>query len=56
LVESSPNRAVWAVDTTQIPVSRVIARLSANLDIVDLTVEDPPVEDLVVRLYREFRV
>ena len=52
LVESSPNRAVWAVDTTQIPVSRVIARLSATLDIVDLTVEDPPVEDLVVRLYR----
>jgi len=56
LVESTPNRAVWAVDTTTVPVSRVIADLSARLDIVDLTVEDPPVEDLVVRLYREFRV
>jgi ABC-2 type transport system ATP-binding protein len=56
LVTSSPNRAVWTVDTARMPVSRVIANLSASVDIVDLTVEDPPVEDLVVRLYREFRV
>lgn len=56
LLESTPTRAVWSVDTAVVPVSRVIADLSARLDIADLTVEDPPVEDLVVRLYREFRV
>jgi len=56
LVESSPSRAVWRVDTSVVTVSSVIASLSAVLDLVDLTVEDPPVEELVVKLYEEFRV
>lgn len=56
LVEASASRAVWRVDTSQVAVSAVIARLSSTLDLVDLTVEDPPVEELVVQLYREFQV
>jgi ABC-type uncharacterized transport system ATPase subunit len=38
------------------PVSSVIARLSAELEILDLTVEDPPVDEIIVGLYREHQV
>lgn len=56
LTEASDRRAVWRIDTGQVPVSRVISLLSQTLDLVDLRVEDPPVEELVVKLYQEFRV
>lgn len=56
LIEASDRRAVWKVDTSLVRVSSVIALLTENLELADLTVEDPPVEELVVRLYQEFRV
>jgi len=56
LVEQEGLRAVWRIDTTRVSVSAVIQQLGACLDLVDLTVADPPVEELVVQLYQEFQV
>ena len=50
------GRARYRVDTSVVPVSSVVARLSGSLDLQDVTIGAQPVEELIVRLYREHRI
>ena len=50
------SRARYRVDTSVVPVSSVVARLSGSLDLQDVTIGAQPVEELIVRLYREHRI
>lgn len=43
------------VDTEVQPIEHVVAKLMAALSIADLTVEDPPMEEIIAQLYRERR-
>lgn len=52
----SPERAVLSVDTEQIKISDVIARLSSKVDLLDVAVESQPIEDIIVQLYKEYRI
>ncbi len=52
----APGRVRYRVDTSVVPVSEVIARLSAELTLKDVTIDAQPVEELIVRLYREHRI
>ena len=54
--ERLSERAVLSVDTAVIPVSEVIARLSGEMNIDDLSVSGMGIEELVVNLYRQYRI
>ncbi len=50
------GRARFRVDTAAVPVSEVIGRLSSELSLTDIAIDAQPVEELIVRLYREHRI
>lgn len=52
----SPERAVFGVDTGQVQMAQVIARLSEQVELVDVAIETKPVDELIVELYKEHRV
>ncbi|NIK71859.1 MULTISPECIES: ATP-binding cassette domain-containing protein [unclassified Paenibacillus] len=52
----TPERAVYSMDIEVTPVASVIARLSEQVEIVDLEVGTTPVEELVLELYKEHRI
>jgi viologen exporter family transport system ATP-binding protein len=56
LLSWSSERASLLVDIKQKKVSEVIATLSETLELLDVTVENPPIEELVVQLYREYQI
>ncbi len=56
LLSRTAERAVFSVDIQRIAVSDCIAELARRLDLLDVTVDTPPVEELLVQLYREYRL
>ena len=52
----SDGRAGLDVDTRKIKVSEVIAALSEQMELLDVTVENPPIEEMVVQLYQEYQI
>lgn len=50
------GRAVVALDTNVISVSNAIAELSKSLDVTDISVEGATAEEMVVSLYKEYRI
>lgn len=56
LLSWSPERASLLVDTREISVSETISNLSAQLELLDMTVENPPIEELIVQLYKEYKL
>ena len=50
------GHAVIVVDTTKIPVSAAIAKISEQAEIADLSVAGATAEEMVVALYKEFRI
>lgn len=55
-LSSTTGRAVLDVDTRRIKVSEVVAALSEQMELLDVTVENPPIEEMVVQLYREYQI
>lgn len=43
------------VDTDRTPIESVIARLMGALPIADITIEDPPMEEIIAAMYRDQR-
>jgi ABC-2 type transport system ATP-binding protein len=43
------------VDTDVTPIESVIARLMGELPIADITIEDPPMEEIIAAMYRDQR-
>ncbi len=41
------------VDTDRQPIEQVIVRLMARLSIADITIEDPPMEEIIAAMYRD---
>ncbi|MEG6614306.1 ATP-binding cassette domain-containing protein [Pseudoclostridium thermosuccinogenes] len=54
LLSWSPERASLYVDTKKVKVSDVISMLSDKLELTDVTVENPPIEEIIVELYKEY--
>ena len=50
------GRARYRVNTADVPVSAVIARLSGDLALQDVFIDAQPVEELIVQLYQEHRI
>lgn len=56
MLTRSSERASMSVDTQKISVSEVISQLSKRLDILDITVNAQPIEEIIVRLYEEYKI
>ena len=50
------NRAVYAFDSDRIGVTDLINRLAAGGELADVEIGSPPVDELILRLYKEHRV
>jgi ABC-2 type transport system ATP-binding protein len=53
LVKSGPFGLKLEVDTDKQPIERVVASLVAALSIADITIEDPPLEEIIAAIYRD---
>jgi len=56
LLSWSKDRATYAVDIKQRGVSDVISELSAKLEIIDVAVDSEPIEEIIIKLYKEHQV
>lgn len=56
LLSWSPERATLSIDTGQVLVSDVITILSNQLELTDVTVEAQPIEEIIVKLYKEYEI
>lgn len=54
--EWSHEHLVLTVDTRQTKISDVISRLSTEMELLDVTVEGQPVEQIIVDLYKEYEL
>lgn len=56
IVSKTKDRMVLSVDLSKRKISDVISKLAHELEIIDVTVEDRPVEDIIVDLYKEYKI
>lgn len=56
IIHWSPEHTVLSIDTEQTLTSDVITQLSKKVDLVDVTIESQPIEDIIVQLYKEFQI
>ena len=54
--ERAPGRAVVAFDSGRMAVGEAIGVLTSQTEVRDISVSEAKIEDIVVRLYREFRI
>lgn len=52
----SAERAVISVDTEHVQISDVITHLSQQVEIIDVSIESPPIEETIVQLYKEYQL
>lgn len=52
----SPEHVVLSIDTEQILSSEVITKLSSQVELLDVTIESQPIEDIIIQLYKEFQI
>ncbi|MFP7300411.1 ATP-binding cassette domain-containing protein [Neobacillus niacini] len=52
----SSEHAVISIDNDQTLTSNVITQLSNKVDLIDVTIESQPIEDIIVQLYKEFKI
>lgn len=56
ILSRTNERAALSVDLEKIKVSEVIGILSNKLDILDVSVESRPIEEIIVDLYKEYQI
>lgn len=56
LLSRTKERLSLSVDLNKIKVSEVIGKLSDKLEITDVSVESRPIEEIVVDLYKEYKI
>ncbi|WP_257351057.1 ABC transporter ATP-binding protein [Pseudalkalibacillus decolorationis] len=56
LLSWSSERAIFSVDTEQTMVSEVITQLSNQVELIDISIDAQPIEDIIVQLYKEYQI
>jgi len=56
LLSWTPDRAVISVDTEQTMISDAITSLSAQVELLDVTIDTQPIEDIIVQMYKEYQL
>jgi ABC-2 type transport system ATP-binding protein len=52
----SPERAVFSVDNEQVTMANVISRISEQVELLDVAIDTKPIDELIVRLYKEHQL
>lgn len=52
----SPERTVLSIDSAAAKTSDIITQLTAQVDLLDVTIESQPIEDIIVQLYKEYQI
>jgi len=55
-VSCSQEKLILRVDGNGSTLADVISRLSNIVDIVDVSIESQPIDELILKLYREYAV
>src|SRR6185295_3177836 len=53
LIKASAMGRKLEVDTDQRPIAEVVSQMMAALPVADVTVEDPPMEEIIAAIYRD---
>lgn len=56
IIESNHDRTILSINIKTNKVSDIITLLASKLDIIDITVEDPSVDDIIVEMYKEYKI
>jgi ABC-2 type transport system ATP-binding protein len=56
VISWSPEHVVLSIDTEQTLTSEVITKLSNQVELLDVTIESQPIEDIIIQLYKEFQI
>ncbi|HCC07229.1 MAG TPA: ABC transporter [Clostridiales bacterium] len=56
LLSWSKDRATYVVDIKKRGVSDIISELSAKLELTDVAVDSEPIEEIIIKLYKEHQV
>ncbi|RAP73697.1 ABC transporter ATP-binding protein [Paenibacillus montanisoli] len=56
LLSWTPERAILSVDTEQVMISEAIAKLSAQVELLDVAIDTQPIEDIIVQMYKEYQL
>lgn len=56
VISSSKESITLSVDLKKIKVSEVIGLLSNKLDIIDVSVDSRPIDEIIVDLYKEYKI
>ena len=52
----TPERAVYSFDNEQIQVAQVIAKLSEQVNLLDVSIDTKPIDEIIVQLYKEHQI
>ncbi|SEO60923.1 ATP-binding cassette domain-containing protein [Paenibacillus sp. OV219] len=56
LLSWTPERAIISVDTEQVMISEAITSLSSQVELLDVTIDTQPIEDIIVQMYKEYEI
>ncbi|MEH7305679.1 ATP-binding cassette domain-containing protein [Neobacillus drentensis] len=56
VLSQSPERVVLCIDTEQANTSEIITQLSNQLELIDVTIESQPIEEIILQLYKEYQI
>ena len=56
LLSWSPERVVLSIDTEQVNTSDIITQLSNKLELIDVSIESQPIEETILKLYKEYQI
>lgn len=52
----SPDRAILSFDTADVITSEIIKQLSNKVELIDVSIEARPIEEIIVQLYKEYKI
>ena len=56
IVEKSKENTKFEVNENIIPLAKAISYLTSNVEVIDLEVENTSIDDMVVKLYEEYKI
>jgi ABC-2 type transport system ATP-binding protein len=56
LLSWSPERVVLSINTEQVNTSDIITQLSNKLELIDVSIESQPIEETILKLYKEYQI
>lgn len=56
VISQSSERAILSIDTEKTMISDVITEISSLVELVDVSIEAQPIEEIIVELYKEFQI